>query len=99
MNLDPTELRKTLKGLSRRERRARARQAWNTLELWKDPEYSLLSRQLARKKSWQDYWPMWCEDYRAPTVIKANRATRRKQGRVQKLLKKITGLLGGTKDD
>ena len=63
MELSPTELRHRIQGLTRAERRQQARYAWNHLELWNDPEYAHLSRQEARKQSWQDYWPMWTSGY------------------------------------
>lgn len=90
MNLDPTELRKTLKGLSRRERRSRARQAWDTLELWKDKEYALLSRQQAREQSWKTYWAMWREEYEPPKVISTGSPKVPKKAKG--ILKKIAGL-------
>ena len=69
MELSPNELRHRIAGLSRPQRRAQARESWNLLSLWKDPEYAHMTRQAARDASWKTYWAMWREDYVHPEVM------------------------------
>jgi len=92
MELSPTELKARTKGLNRRQRRAQARESWDLLELWRDPEFEHLSRPAARKASWDRYWNMWRKGdlELAKTQAKANRKTRR-SGLFKRMLSRVFG--------
>jgi len=91
MELSQTELQHRIKGLSRRERRAQARESWDLLELWRDPEFKHMSRQAARDASWKMYWTMWKEDYQPPARFTPKETSRvvKKEGGFWKGLKNI----------
>lgn len=93
MELSPTELKHRTKGLNRRQRRAQARESWDLLELWRDPEFADLSRPAARKASWDRYWAMWRKEDLETSAKQApaNRKTRR-SGLFKRMMSKVFGV-------